>query len=170
MWRLTGAALLMGGGLWMGLQAAGELLRRVRALESWANALALLEGELSFRLPDLPQLLEDLSRRAPGPAGEGLEAVCRDLSHLGEEPFEQIWSKAIGAEAGPLTQEDLESLRRLGSILGHCGWEEQRAAAERARLALERRAAKLREDLGRKGRAYGALGLSLGTFVTILLL
>lgn len=170
MWRLTGAVLLMGGGLWMGLQAAGELSRRVRALESWQSALALLEGELSFRLPDLPQLLEDLSRRAPGPAGEGLCAVCRGLSRLGEESFEEIWSKAIGAEAGPLTEEDLEPLRRLGSILGRCGWEEQRAAAERTRLALERRCAQLREDLGREGRAYGVLGLSLGTFVTILLL
>lgn len=170
MWRLMGAALLTGGGLWMGLQAAGELSRRAAALESWANALALLAGELSFRLPDLPRLLEDLSRRSPGPAGEGLRAVCQSLPRLGEEPFGELWAQALRAEAGPLTEGDLEPLLRLGALLGRCGWEDQRAAAERTRLELERRAAGLREELSRKGRAYGALGLSLGAFATILLL
>lgn len=170
MWKLIGALLLTGGGLWMGLQSAGELRRRTKSLESWANALALLEGELSFRLPDLPRLLEDLSHRCPGPAGEGLADACLGLSNLGEESFERIWSKAIGTEAGPLTEEDLEPLRRLGSILGRCGWEEQRMAAERTRLELERRAAQLREEQGRAARVYGTLGLSMGVFVTILLL
>ena len=170
MWRLTGAALLTGVGLWMGLQAAEELRGRARALESWAAVLALWEGELSFRLPDLPRLLADLSRRSPGPAGEALAAVCRGLSRLGEEPFSQIWAEALTREAGPLTPGDLEPLLRLGGLLGRRGWEEQRSAAERTRLALERRAAQLREDLGRKGRAYGALGLSLGAFAAILLL
>lgn len=170
MWRLMGAALLTGGGLWIGLRAAGELRQRAEALESWANALALLEGELSFHLPDLPRLLEDLSRRAPGPAGETLSAVGKGFSRLGEESFGQIWADTLAQKAGALTREDLEPLLRLGGVLGRCGWEEQRSAAERTRLALERRAAALREDLGRKGRAYGALGLSLGAFVTILLL
>ena len=170
MWKLIGAALLTGGGLWMGLQAAGELSRRVRALESWANALAFLEGELSFRLPDLPQLLEELSRRAPGPAGEAILSAFRGLFRLGEVSFEEIWSQALAQETGALTADDLEVLSRLGGVLGRCGWEEQRAAVERTRLMLERREVQLREDMGRKGRAYGALGLSLGAFATILLL
>jgi len=170
MWKLMGGALLTGGGLWIGLRAAGELRRRAEALESWAHALALLAGELSFRLPDLPQLLEDLSRRCPGPAGESLAAVGGDLPRLGEETFETLWAQALARTAGPLTGEDLEPLLRLGGLLGRCGWEEQRAAAERTRRELEGRAARLREDLGRKGRAYGTLGLSLGAFVTILLL
>lgn len=170
MWRLTGAVLLAGAGLWLGLLAAGELTHRLRALESWAHALALLEGELSFRLPDLPQLLEDLSRRAPGPAGESLAAICRGFSRLGEEPFESIWSQALTQRVGTLSSDDLEPLLRLGGILGRCGWEEQRAAAERTRAILEERAARLREDLARKGRAYGVVGLSLGAFFAILLL
>lgn len=170
MWKLMGAILLTGGGLMIGLQAAGELSRRAKALESWANALELLEGELCFHLPNLPWLFENVSGRSPGPAGEVMARLGRDLSRLGEESFEQIWTKAISEAMDPMEPEDLECLYRLGSVLGRCGWEEQKAAAERSRLALERRAARLREDLSRKGRAYGALGLSLGAFVTILLL
>lgn len=170
MWRLMGAALLTGGGLWMGLQAAAELERRAAALESWADALALLEGELAFRLPDLPWLLEELARRAPGLAGEVMAELGRSFSRLGEESFEQLWTEGISRGAGPLDAGDLEPLYRLGTVLGRCGWEEQRRAAERTRTVLEHRAAHLREELSRKGRAYGALGLSLGAFMTILLL
>lgn len=170
MWKLMGAVLLTGGGLWLGLQTVGELTDRARALESWQNALVLLEGELAFRLPDLPRLLEDLSHRSLGPAGEALAAVCRDLSRLGEEPFSALWSQALRRTAGPLTERDMEPLFQLGGLLGRCGWEEQKLAAERTRLELERESARLREEVTRKGRAYGALGLSLGAFVTILLL
>ncbi len=170
MWKLMGAILLTGGGLWMGLQAAGDLSCRAKALESWQNALVLLEGELAFWLPDLPRLLEDLSRRAPGPAGETLAAVCRSFPRLGEESFAEIWVQALAQENGGLTGEDMEPLCRLGSVLGRCGWEEQKKAAEGTRLALEQRAARIREDLSRKGRAYGVLGISLGAFFTILLL
>ena len=69
MWKLMGVAILTGSGLWLGLQAAGQLARRVRAIESWQCALLLLEGEMSFRLPDLPQLLEEVGRGAKKRAG-----------------------------------------------------------------------------------------------------
>ena len=170
MWKLMGVAILTGSGLWLGLQAAGQLARRVRAIESWQCALLLLEGEMSFRLPDLPQLLEEVGRRAPDPAGMALSAAAQGFAKLGEVPFSEIWAGALAERRAALEGEELELLYRLGTILGRCGWEEQRAAAERTRLALERGAARLREELNRKGRAYGVTGLSLGAFLSILLL
>lgn len=161
---------MTGAGLWLGMGAAREQARRVRALENWVQALDQLRGELAFRLPDLPRLLEDLSRRSAEPVAGALSLVGRDLSRLGEESFAAIWSRSLAEKAGELTQEDLEPLCRLGAVLGRCGWEEQRAAAEHAGQDLSRRAALLREDLGRRGKACGALGLSLGAFLAILLL
>ena len=170
MWRLIGAVLLSGGGLWMGLQAAGELAAREKALESWKDALTLLAGELTFRLPDLPCLLEELAARAPSPAGEALAAVSREMDRLGEEPFSLLWTRTLTRTAGPLTREDLEPVLRLGNVLGRCGWEEQKQAAERTWQELDRAVLRLREERSGKGRAYGALGLSLGAFGAILLL
>lgn len=168
--RLMGVLLLAGGGLWLGLGRAGELKRRAGALESWANAMALLEGELAFHLPSLPNLLEELSHRCSGMAGEILAAVTAALVRLGEESFEEIWRKTLAEGAEGLTEEDLEPLFRLGGVLGRWGWEEQRTAAERARLALEGRASQLRRERREKGRTYGVLGLSLGVLTAILLL
>lgn len=170
MWKLLGAGLLMGGGLRIGLGMAGETSRRIRALESWESALTLFAGELSFRLPDMAELLELLSRRTPGPAGEALAAVWTGLKELGERSFGEIWRGGLEEHGGGLAAEDLEPLYRLGELLGRYDGQEQRGAAERTRQLLAERAARLREELRREGKVYGALGLSMGAFLTILLL
>ena len=59
MLKLAGVTALLVCGLALGLGAAGTLSRHVRALEAWAAALELLEGELAFRLPTMPELPVD---------------------------------------------------------------------------------------------------------------
>lgn len=170
MGRLTGAALLMGCGLWCGLRAAGALAGRVRDLEAWIAALGLLEGELTFSLPDLPELLESLSRKAPSPAGETFGAALRGLDRLGVLPFEEIWSGAVRSTPGGLSPHDRELLCRLGTILGRYGWEEQREALRALRCELEEERSNARAEWRSKGRTHAALGFAAGTFLTILLL
>ncbi len=168
--KLIGAILLTGGGLWLGLGWSGELRRRIAALEGWLAALSLLRGELSVAVPSTPALLEELSRKAPSPAGEAFAQALRGLDKLGELPFAEIWRAAMTACPGGLSGEDVETLSMLGHVLGRCGREEQGSALQRTERELERRLASLREELGRKGKAYGATGLALGLFLTILLL
>ena len=170
MLKLIGAFLLTGGGLILGLAPAGTISRRLEALAGWRTALELWEGELAFRLPDLPQLFGALSRRTAGPAGEALAAVGAGLRSLGERTFEEIWVGALLENAGPLDGEDLEPLLALGQVLSRCGWEDQRQGVERARQRLEERMTALRRELTGKGKAWAALGFSLGAFLTILLL
>ena len=170
MGRLTGAALLIGCGVWCGLRAAGALAGRVRDLEAWIAALRLLEGELVFSLPNLPELLESLSRRASSPAGETFGAALRGLDRLGELSFEEIWSGAVRSAPGRLSPHDQETLCRLGNILGRYGWEEQREALRALRHELEEERANARAEWRSKGRTHAALGFAVGTFLTILLL
>ena len=168
--RLLGALLLMGGGLWLGLERARTLVKRRQALDAWAQALALLEGELAFSLPAMPLLLERVSRRAEAPAREVLDTARGSLTQLGERSFPQLWSEALHREPGGLAPEELEQLDRLGELLSQRSWEDQRTAAEAVRQTLLARREQVAEALGREGKTYGTLGLALGTFLTILLL
>lgn len=170
MWRGIGAVLLLGGGLCLGMSMAGETRRRARALEAWQAALALLEGELAFRLPTMDQLLEELSRWAHSPAREALTQAGVGLKELGERSFPEIWADAVARQAGPLAPEDVEDIQGLGSFLGRCGWEEQRQAARVLGRTLGDRADRLREEGRREGKVYCSLGLSLAAFLAILLL
>ena len=46
--KLLGSILVAGGGLWLGIFAAGWLRLRLRALEEVIRGLALLEGEMAL--------------------------------------------------------------------------------------------------------------------------
>lgn len=170
MLKLLGTLLLLGGGLALGLGAVKELDARARGLAAMAAALNLLEGELAFRLPPMPDLLETLARRAAQPAAGFFAACGRGMEHLGERPFETIWNDALAEEPMGLCEEDRAVLRELGPVLGRYGPEDQRRAAEAARGRLEAAAERVRERRCREGRAYGTLGLAMGAFLTILLL
>ena len=170
MLRLMGAALVMGSGLWLGLAPRQAMTGRIRALEAWAEALALLAGEMAFRLPDVPALLRTLARRCSAPARETLLAAERGLEALDERPFDEIWHAAVAGSQGPLTGEDLELLCRLGAVLGSCGWLEQAPAVAELRRELRERADTLRRRRDKEGRAYATAGLALGAVVSIMLL
>jgi len=168
MLKLLGCALLAGGGLTLGLAAAGELDRRIGALEAFAAALRLLEDELSLRCASTPELLELLSRRARAPARDFFAACAGDLERLGQATFEDIWTQALSRLPGG--GEDLRPFAALGSILGRYDVNSQRAAACAARERLEETARALRDRRAREGRTCPVLGLCLGLFAAIALL
>lgn len=170
MLKLLGAALMVGGGAWAGLNAAGELSRRARALEAWCGALELMENELTFRLPAMPELAQRLSRSARAPAREVFLALQKGLERLGEASFEELWREALTACPGGLGGEELDILQTLGAVLGRYGGEDQCRSLKSARRALAERGAQVREELRRKGKAYAATGVALGALATILLL
>lgn len=170
MLKAVGALLTVGGCLKLALEAAGSLSCRARALESWGAALERLEGELAFRLPDTPRLLESLAQGAASPAAETLTAVRGGLGELGERSFEELWERAVERENPCLSEGERQILCRLGSILGRYGWQEQRQAVETTRQLLSAQAETVRETLRKEGRLYSTLGLTLGLFLTIILL
>jgi len=169
MLKLLGAALVTLCGLALGLDAVGSLARRERALRSLCAALTILERELAFRLPPLPELFRELGAQSPPPAAELFARCAGDLERLGERPFAQLWTAA--AESLPdLTGEDRAILAQLGAVLGRWDAHDQRQAVEEVRLRLSEQAAQAASRRGREGRAYGVLGLSLGLFTAIVLL
>ncbi len=170
MLKLLGALLLMGCGLALGLDPAGELRRRAAALEGWRGALELMGAELEFSLPPMGELLVRSARGAPEPVRRGLDQAAEGLGELGERPFSDIWIGALESCAPPLTREDLELLGRLGSVLGRYDGQSQRQTVERVAGELAARERRLREELRRSGKAWIATGLSLGAFAAILLL
>jgi len=169
MLKLFGAVLLTGGGLALGLGAVNELSRRLETLTAFSTALGLLERELVLRAPSTPELLETLAERAPAPANSFFAACQKGMSSLGETSFQAIWTSSLSA-LPMLEREDRDPLLALGASLGRYDAGEQRRAAEQARRQLEEAAQRVWERRRREGRSYGALGLSLGLFATILLL
>ena len=168
--RLLGAVLLTCGGAAIGFSAAAALTRRARGLRAVLGALELLERELSFRLTPLPDLLARLAQLAAPPAS-GFFAACREgLDQLGEQSMAQIWAAALARRPMDLAPEDKNILLELGGVLGRYDGPGQREALGEIRARLLCQAERAEEESRRMGRVYGALGLSAGSFLVIVLL
>lgn len=168
--RMVGALLLAGAGLWAGLERGRVQARRIRALREWSEALDLWARELAYRLPTTAQLFSSLTRRGPAGPKQIFGQALTGLDRLGEEDFEAIWQRALTNGERDLPDRDLELLKGLGTVLGSCGWEDQRSAVERVARQLERRGEALAQALVRERKTWGVLGLSAGCALAILLL
>jgi len=169
MLKLVGAALLTGGGLALGLGAAGELAERIAALNALSAALGLLESELALRAPATPELMELLAQRAPEPAAALFREVCRGLPRLGEVRLQELWGAGL-AQLEALTDQDRRPLLELGAVLGRYDVEAQARAAAAARRELEETARRLSERRREESRSYAAVGLTLGLLLAVVLL
>ncbi|BDF71047.1 hypothetical protein CE91St41_17260 [Oscillospiraceae bacterium] len=170
MLKMLGAILLTGGAAALGFAAAGQLASRVTALRALLGALELMERELAFTLPSMPELLASLAERAAPPAGGFFARCARGLGRLGEQSLGEIWRQALEEYPMDLKEDELQTLRGLGDVLGRYDGEGQRQALGLAREQLSRSLVSAEEDRDRQGKVYGALGLTAGTFLVILLL
>ena len=170
MLRMAGAVLLTCGAAALGFSAAGALTRRVASLRALLGALELMDRELSFRLTPVPELLDRLASQAAAPAGPFF-AACRDgLGALGEQSLAGIWRRALADRPMDLSREDQDILGELGEILGRYDGPGQREALGEIRTRLGRQLEGAQEESRRMGRVYGALGLTAGSMLAILLL
>jgi stage III sporulation protein AB len=170
MLKLMGAFLLAGGAAYLGFSATARLERRVRTLRTLLGALELLERELSFRLTPMPALLERLAKQTRPPVSTFFARCLDGLSDLGERTLSDLWSEALESVPMDLGQEDLLILRELGGILGRYDGEGQGEALALAQARLGQCLTAAAEERTRLGRVYGALGLSIGALLVILLL
>lgn len=170
MLKLLGSILLAGGAAYLGFSATARLERRVRSLRTFLGALELLERELSFRLTPMPALLDRLAKQTGPPVG-AFFARCRDgLSDLGERTLSDLWSEALNGIPMDLGAEDRLILGELGGILGRYDGAGQGEALALAQARLGQCLTAAAEERARLGRVYGALGLSVGTLLVIMLL
>ncbi len=162
--RLFAALLLILSCGWMGLGAARELKRREKSVEALLDSLARLDAGLKGRVP-LPELTERLAENS-----ELFAAFSRHFDELGEEPLSVLWERACreGGERMGLLPEDREALQALGDSLGS-GLEEQSEALKRCCERLEYCRDTSRAAVAERGKLYGALGVSAGLALALML-
>ena len=154
----------------MGLGAIRKLEGRVTALRALVEALELMERELEFRLTPMQELLEGTARRVGEPAAGFLGACARGLDELGERSLAELWAREAGERLTPLKPRDLEVVLSVGGVLGRYDAEGQRRAIAACREELTGFLAAAAEERRKQGRVYGALGVTAGAFLVILLL
>lgn len=164
--RLAGGGMVWLGCVLWGLCAAGGLRSRVRLLEEIGQALALLERELTLNHTPLPELLEQLAHRTSG-QGSRLFQECRSNIEKGNS-FTHSWNTSLSKMW--LKEEERALLNCLPDILGRYDALGQAEALSCFKREVERCVARGREELRSMSRVYGALGMTAGGFLALMLL
>lgn len=164
--RLAGGGLVWLGCVLCGLCAAGGLRSRVNLLEEIVQALGLLERELTLNHTPLPELLEQLACRTSG-QGSRLFRDCYSSFEKGNS-FTYAWNTSLRKVW--LKEEERALLHCLPDILGRYDALGQAQTLARFRREVEGCAARSREELCSMSRVYGALGMTAGGFLALMLL
>jgi stage III sporulation protein AB len=153
-----------------GISKSNSISKRVRQLEAFSNAIALVSTEIRYfaspvdvLMAKLNSLAEYKDLRAFGICHRNFRK-CRD--------FQKAWEDAINESKQflSLDEGDYETLLWLGQVLGTTDVEGQTASCERYRELINQRLSQARADQASKGKMYTSLGILAGAFVFVLLI
>ena len=167
--RLVGAACLACGAIALGLGAIAHLEGRVKDLRGLLAGLECTQRELSWKLTPLPETLNLAAEQGGGTSRIFFSLCAQGAQHLQDRTFAQVWHQAVEASQLRLEPVDVELLEGLGHVLGQYDGDSQRLALEHTRERLEGQLSQAMEQRGRLGRVYGALGVTAGAVLMILL-
>ena len=167
--RLLGAALLMAGCGGLGLSAVSRLDSRVRDLRELSAGLEIFLRELGWRLSPLPDALTAAAGGTHGQASQFFVFCAQGAKQLAGTPFRTLWSRGLEQCALRLSGEDRALLEQLGPVLGRYDGDSQRQAVENVLAGLSRQRDQAEDDRRRLGRVYGVLGVTVGLFLTLML-
>ncbi len=170
MMRALGAVLVIASCGALGLSGVARLEGRVRDLGELAAGLDALQRELGWRLAPLPQALETAAGTCRGPAARFFAWCAQGAGREDGRSFQQVWKDGLSAVPLRLAAGDKALLERLGPVLGRYDGDSQRRALEDAAAGLRGLQREAADDRQRLGRVYGALGVTAGLFLAILLL
>ncbi len=169
MLKLCGCLLIiLGCGYWGWLR--GEKLKEeILLISEFIYALAYLKREIVQNQRQIPYMLEELGKRDKSYVGWYFQQQSLRLREKGSDSFAMAGSAAMDDETR-LSISLRRILSRLGDVLGHYDGKSQGEVIEQ--LIEELRCLQETQQEGSKGlmEVYGAVGVTSGLFLIILLL
>lgn len=170
MLKIMGIVLIMAGCIGSGWYLSGKALRRIHLLEEWESLLQLLYGEVDYAGHDLPDLfcrMIDQSRET----ASFWKRIDRQLRRGDAGRISTVWKQELQHRDWQILQEpERRILEELGEIIGQTDRQTQLHAIHlyQQRLGMVLKQAK--ESYQGQARVYHVAGITVGSFLVILLL
>ena len=157
-----------------GIFKAQQLKARVSLLEDFMQMVLELKGQISYFREPLPLIFSKVDKRTGSRACMLLGAV---ESRLGRQDGQdagitEIWSFNVEEiyKNTPLTPDDLETLKYLGSFVGQTDYDNHIFHFSYLEEKLGRQIDEAKANLKLKGPMYRKIGFFLGATLAILLI
>lgn len=170
MLKIVGICLVMAGCIGSGWYLSGKALRRIHLLEEWESLLQLLYGEVDYAGRDLP----DLIRRMKDPSHESRNiwmGIDGQLKQGNAGRIAVIWRRELQKKEWQILQQpERRILEELGEIIGQTDRQTQLHAIRLYQQRLKDVLKQGRDSYQGQARVYHVAGITVGSFLVILLL
>lgn len=165
-----GIAAIISAFFLLALDMTGRRKAQIRCLAELCRGLELIRAELGTRLTPMPELLTLLEEQCAGEAGSFFQAVKAALPLLDQRDFASLWSLAADEFLRSLGPREMDSVKKLGAVLGKYELSEQLTANDSCLAELKAKENQLREGYPQSRKLFFGLSAAAGGFIIILLL
>ncbi len=172
MWKMIGAALVIGSLGMAGIKVASLYSRRTAELRFLQDALQMLDTEILYAATPLPRAMRKI-----GNSGGGV--IAKIFAETGEFivsgqgcTVAQAWEKALSQNwsSTALNREDYSILSSFGELLGISDCQEQHKNIALTSLHLCKEEEKARREQDKNMRLWQYGGFMAGVSIVLLLL
>lgn len=170
MLKIVGICLVMAGCIGSGWYLSGKALRRIHLLEEWESLLQLLYGEVDYAGRDLPDLVHRMIDQSYE-SRSFWKGIDRQLRQGNAGRITTIWQRELQKKEWKILQEpERRILEELGEIIGQTDRQTQLHAIQLYQQRLGVVLKQGRDSYQGQARVYHVAGITVGSFLVILLL
>lgn len=170
MLKIVGICMVMAGSIGSGWYLSGKVLRRIRLLEEWESLLQLLYGEVDYAGRDLPELIHRMIEQSRESRDFWI-GIDRQLNQWNVDRIAVIWQRELQKKEWQILQEpEQRILEELGEVIGQTDRQTQLHAIQLYQQRLGDVLKRARDSYQGQARVYHVAGITVGSFLVILLL
>lgn len=141
--------------------------KRVQQLKDFKFALTIFKTKIRFTYAPLKDIFEDISKSISSKTSQVFKLVSECLE---VENATNCWDRALNDIELEITNEDKETIRPLGKLLGKTDLEGQLSEIDLCLTFLEKQIEKSEMERDKNSKLYKTLGSIAGIGIIIILL
>lgn len=152
----------------IGILISKKYSNRVHILKDLKKALNIFEVKINYSLETIPEIFNEISNKIKGPAGNIFANTVFNINKgmlAGE-----AWEQAVVSNSAELNQEDINSIKTLGKLLGSTDVEGQINQIELVKEFINTQINEAIETKNKNAKMYQKLGAIVGLVIVIILI
>lgn len=159
--------LLFASSTTIGFLMSKKYEKRVQQLKDFKSALTIFKTKIRFTYAPLKDIFEDISKSISSKTSQVFKLVSECLE---VENATNCWDRALNDIELEITNEDKETIRPLGKLLGKTDVEGQLSEIDLCLTFLEKQIEKSEMERDKNSKLYKTLGSIAGIGIIIILL
>ena len=168
---MAGAFLIVGMTSLWGIMRAEKYKNQLENMKYLQRIISFIQSEIRYSRSFLGEILWNIGQGVKEPYKSWLLEMSERTNAFTGDSFEYIWKDSINKNLKvlDLPEQELDSLKALGSQLGFADTQIQMKLIDLYQEQLERNIREVHGEVQTKVRLYHCLGVMSGLFVAVLL-